>query len=80
MTTIELKSNFHNLIDTINDVGILSKFYDLLSNVKESKDGLLWNRLSIEEQNELMQIEKDSQQLSNLISGADMINKHKKWL
>jgi len=80
MTTIELKSNFHNLIDTINDVGILSKFYDLLSNVKESKDGLLWNRLSNEEQNELMQIEKDSQQLSNLISGADMINKHKKWL
>ena len=80
MTTIELKSNFHHLIDTINDAGILSKFYDLLSNVKDSKDGLLWNRLSMEEQNELMQIEKDSHQLSNLISNAEMINKHKKWL
>jgi len=80
MTTIELKSNFHHLIDTINDEGILSKFYDLLSKVKESKDGLLWSRLSKEEQIELMQIEIDSHQNSNLISNAEMTNKHKKWL
>jgi len=46
MTKIELKSNFHNLIDTINDENILTKFYELLSRAKDNKEGELWKRLS----------------------------------
>jgi uncharacterized protein with von Willebrand factor type A (vWA) domain len=80
MTTIELKSNFHNLIDNINDENILSKFYDLLSRAKETKEGLLWNRLSQKEKDELMLIEKESLNSENLISKIDMQQKHKKWL
>ena len=80
MTTIELKSNFHNLIDNINDENILSKFYDLLSRTKETKEGLLWNRLSQKEKDELIMIEKESLNSENLISNIDMQQKHKKWL
>jgi len=80
MTTFELKSNFHNLIDDINDDGILSKFYDLLSKAKENKEGMLWNRLSKSEREELLMIEKESHESTNLISNSEMQLKHKKWL
>jgi len=80
MTTFELKSNFHNLIDDINDEGILSKFYDLLSKAKENKDGMLWNRLSKSECEELLMIEKESHDSINLVSNSEMQLKHKKWL
>ena len=80
MTTIELKSNFHNLIDNINDESILSKFYDLLSRAKDTKEGFLWNKLSQKEQDELIQIERESSNPANLISNPEMQQKHKKWL
>ena len=30
MTTIELKKNFHRLIDSIDNEGLLLRFYDLI--------------------------------------------------
>ncbi|MCX6257783.1 MAG: hypothetical protein NTW49_07815 [Bacteroidia bacterium] len=80
MTTMELKNNFHRLIDNINNDNVLTKFYDILSRAKDSNEGSLWSGLSIEEQNELILIEKESQNPQNLISNSDMIKKHKKWL
>lgn len=80
MTAIELKANFHNLIDTINDESVLSKFYELLSRAKDKKEGLLWDRLSQKEKDELIIIEKESSDTANLISNNDMQQKHKKWL
>jgi hypothetical protein len=80
MTTIELKSSFHNLIDNINDEGILSKFYDIISKANENKEGMLWNRLSESERDELLLIEKESHDSTNLISNSEMQQKHKKWL
>jgi len=80
MTTIEIKSRFHNLIDNINDESILSKFYELLSRANDKKEGFLWNRLSQEERDELTLIEKESSDSENLISNSEMQQKHKKWL
>jgi hypothetical protein len=80
MTTIDLKINLHKLIDNINNDSVLSKFYEILAKVKDSKDGALWNKLSFEEQQELENIEKDSHDFNNLISHEDMTKKHKKWL
>jgi hypothetical protein len=80
MTTIELKSNFHKLIDKIDNDNLLLKFYDILSRVKETKEGTLWSRLSSLEQDELIIIEKESHNPQNLISHSEMIKKHKKWL
>ncbi|NTW33100.1 MAG: hypothetical protein HGB12_10825 [Bacteroidetes bacterium] len=80
MNTIELRTNFHRLIDTFNNESVLSKFYDLLLKAKESKDTQLWSRLSLEEQEELMLIEKQSHDPENLISHSEVSKKHKKWL
>jgi hypothetical protein len=80
MTTTELKSNFHILIDNISNENILAKFYDILSHAKDFEEGMLWNRLTFEEQEELLIIEKESHNFNNLISHLDMQKKHKKWL
>ncbi len=80
MTTLELRSNLHRLIDTIQDESVLSGFYALLSKSRERKGGLLWNKLTSEEQEELLQIESESHDESNLIANSQMIQKHKKWL
>ena len=80
MTTIELKSNLHRMIDNITDEGVLSKFYDLLTRAKSNKEGVLWNKLTDEERAELLSIEKESSNPKNLISHSDMQTKHQKWL
>ena len=80
MTTLELKSNFHKLIDNFENDNVLSKFYFILSNVKDSENGLLWNSLSLEEQEELILIEKESHNPENLIPHSEMIKKYQKWL
>jgi len=80
MTTIQLKNDFHKLIDTIDDRSILITFYDILSKAKRSKEGKLWNKLSLSEQKELLEIEKESFTAKNLVSQAKMKEKYAKWL
>ena len=79
MTTIELKSNLHNLIENINDKNILSGFYHLLSNSKQTKVGLLWNNLSKEEQADLEMLAREDDINLKLISNEDVLKKYQKW-
>ena len=48
MSTIELKKNLHSLVDSIENENLLMKFYDLMSKMKDVKNGQLWSRLSKE--------------------------------
>lgn len=80
MTTIELKNNFHHLIDSINNDNILSKFYAIMAKMKERNDGKLWARLSVEEQEELVRSDIDSNDPANLIPQSEIQKKHNKWL
>jgi len=80
MNTIELKNNFHNLIDSINNENILTKFYSIMARINEREDGKLWGRLTLEEQDELIRADIESLDPSNLIPFEEIQNKHKKWL
>ena len=80
MDTLELKTNLHKLIDTINDDSILYGFYKLLNNSTNIEEGSLWKRLSSEEREELLEIEKESHNISTLIPHKDMKKKYAKWL
>ena len=80
MTTIELKNNFHQLIDHIDDAAILSKFYTILERASETHTGKLWNRLSDADQQELLQIDSDTDADDHLIPQSVIQEKHKKWL
>lgn len=80
MNTLELKSNFHHLIDDFSNDNVLAKFYELLLKAKATKENQLWSRLTFEEQEELKLIEKESQNPENVIPHSEIQNKHKKWL
>ena len=80
MTTIELKKNFHRLIDSIDNERLLLRFYDLILKKKNLKDGSLWNNLSISEQEELILSDDESNDPDNLIDNQNMSKKHIKWL
>lgn len=80
MTTIELKSSLHRLIENIDDKNILSGFYELLIKSKEKKDGLLWNKLSLEERLDLEQLAREDEAELKLISNEDIVKKYQKWL
>jgi len=78
MTTIELKTNFHQLIDDISNEAMLVKFYEIMSTANVSNEGTLWKNLNIEEQQELIEIEKESNIIENLIDNSSMELKFKK--
>jgi hypothetical protein len=80
MSTIELKNNFHKLIDSIDNENLLMSFYDILKSRTEIKDGQLWSHLGKKEQEELLLAFEESENIDNLIDNKVMKKKHKKWL
>ena len=80
MNTIELKKNFHSLIDSIENESLLMSFYDIIKSRTKIKDGQLWSRLDKNEQEELLITFEESENPDNLIDSEEMRKKHKKWL
>lgn len=80
MNAIELKKNFHLLIDSIDNENLLVSFYDLIKKRSSTKEGQLWGRLTTQEQEELISALKESENPENLISHEEMVKKHRKWL
>lgn len=80
MNTVELKNNLHQLIDSINNEHLLSRFYSLMVTIKNQPEGKLWNRLSQEDKDELLLSDMESNDPENLIPHSEIEKKHKKWL
>ncbi|WP_439696355.1 hypothetical protein ACFGVS_27145 [Mucilaginibacter sp. AW1-7] len=78
MKLAELKSDFHSLIDQINDPELLSQFYDIISqhiNVDNSD----WESLSPKQQQELLDAYESSEDEDNLIPLSVIEAKYKQW-
>jgi hypothetical protein len=80
MTTLELKNNFHHLIDSIENENLLQKFYELMLRKRASKDGRLWTKLSEDEIDELLIANEECENPDNLIPHEEMKKKYSKWL
>ena len=80
MKAIEIKTNFHHLIDQIDNEKLLIKLYRIMEQASSITDGELWNRLSEAEQTELLKIEGEVQSDQDLIPNEQMQSKHKRWL
>jgi hypothetical protein len=80
MNTIELKQNFHHLIDSIDNEKLLFNFYDLIKKRSSAREGHMWDKLTKQEQEELLLSLAESKNPENLISHEEMKKKHKKWL
>ena len=80
MNTTELRKNFHSLIDSIENEKLLISFYDLIKKRSTAKEGELWEKLTPEEQEELLNILEESQDPAYTITHDEMRKKYKKWL
>ena len=78
MNTLELKKNFHLLIDSIENDNLLADFYNLMKERTSAKEGQLWNQLTYKEQEELISALGESENPDYLISNDEM-QKTKKW-
>ncbi len=80
MNTPELKKNFHDLIDHIDNESILMSFYELMMRRTNSIDGKFWGSLTKEDQESLLLTLEECEQPYNLVDHEDMKKKHGKWL
>ena len=80
MDTIELRKNFHLLIDSIDNENLLVNFYDIIKKRSAAKEGKLWERLTKLEREELLLSLEESENPEYLIGNEEMKKKHQKWL
>jgi hypothetical protein len=76
MKLAELKSEFHNLIDQIQDPEILEQFYEALNNSTKPGNSL-WESLSAEQQDGVLAAYEESEDESNLIPLSEIKSKFK---
>jgi hypothetical protein len=74
MGTIELKSNIHKIVDSIQSEQLLNTLYDFLKS-RDTQPGQLWEALTPEQKNEVLVAYEESEDDRNLIDSKDLFKK-----
>jgi len=79
MSSLELKTKFHALIDEIEDEKQLQMYYEILSD-ENSDYGKLWMQLSEFQQKELITISNETTNKDLWVTNDKVFKAYKKWL
>ena len=74
MSTIELKSNLHKIVDKIDNEQLLQTIYDFLKLSENSQEGQIWKSLTEEQKKEVYLSYQESEDDKNLVAW-DEVNK-----
>lgn len=77
MGTVELKTNIHKIVDSIQNEQLLQTLYDFLKTRENSQTGQLWNSLTEEQKKEVLLAYEESEDENNLIDGNSVFKKKK---
>lgn len=77
---MNIKDNFHHLIDEIDDEQLLEDYYKLVQRLQENQSDKLWNSLNENQQGELLLAYDESFDKANLISHELVKKQHEQWL
>ena len=66
MNTLELKSNIHKTVESIQNEELLQTVYDFLKSKQMNKSGEMWNSLTEEQKNEVRITYEESEDENNL--------------
>ena len=80
MDTTEIKKNFHLLIDSIENEKLLIDFYELIKKRSSSVEGQLWDKMTSEEQEELLLTLEECKDPQNTVRHEEVEKKYRKWL
>ena len=75
MSTIELKSNIHAIVDSIQNQQFLSMVYEFLKS--NSKSSSVWDSLTAEQKKEVMLAFEESEDENNLVEADNVLKKYK---
>lgn len=78
MSALEIKDEFHSLIDRIRDKEMLKKFFHLMESANEPT--ITWESLPESERAEILLSDEETNSDDNLISHEEMMKKYSKWL
>ena len=78
MKLAELKSEFHNLIDRINDPEIIQRFYNAM-NQSLNADGAIWQSLTPAQQQSVIDTYEKSKDNETLITLYELKTKYANW-
>lgn len=76
MSTIELKSDLHKIVDKIENEQLLRAIYDFLKQGENEQEGQIWKTLTDEQKNEVYLSYKESQDDKNLIDWETVKKKY----
>jgi hypothetical protein len=77
MSTAELKSDIHKIVDGIQNEQLLRALYDFLKIRTTSKPGQLWNSLTEEQKKEVLSAYDESEDQDNLVERDQVYKKTK---
>lgn len=80
MSITIVKTEFHQLIDQVQDKELLLLFKEALQYSSSRKEGELWKTLSKQQKDSVLESYEESLNKDNLIPLEDLHQKHKKWL
>lgn len=78
MSIAIIRSEFHQLIDNIQDKELLQDYLEALRRNLNKEGGELWISLTEEQQSRVLSSFEESKKEENLISMTTMIQKHKR--
>lgn len=67
MSDIKIKSQIHDLVDTIDSDLLLHALYDVLKSSQSSKPGQMWSALTEEQKSQILLSFDESEHEENLI-------------
>ena len=79
MEVISVRSKFHQLIDKVENIDLLERFYQSFSSAVEQKKGA-WQTLSDVDKNHILESYDESFDENNLLNHEDVKAKYSKWL
>ena len=77
MSTIELKSNLHKIVDKIDNEQLLQTIYDFLKLSENSQEGQIWKSLTEEQKKEVYLAYQESEDDKNLVAWEEVNKKVK---
>lgn len=80
MDKIELKANLHHIIDQLDSVELLKKYYNELKGMVKNPKSSSWNNLSLSEKEDVLLAFEESEAEQYLIDNQEIENKLKKKL
>ena len=76
MSTVDLKSSIHKIIDGIQSEQLLQAIHDFLKVRESNKPGQLWDSLTEEQKQEVLLAYEESEDDNNLIERENFFDKN----